>query len=180
MIINNSKFDNNYISSDKKYFAGKGGACHFQDSNVTIINSKFNNNSANVGGSILFQKYQYKICNINIINSSFINDKAIYGGSLASLDDCYANIINSKFINESSIFGGAISYATGNLTINNSEFNKCSASKFGGAIVSNSNMTIANSKFKNNNALLGKDIAEFNSSSLNVKNSTFNNITLKI
>lgn len=175
VIINNSKFDNNYISSDKKYFAGKGGACHFQDSNVTIINSKFNNNSANVGGSILFQKYQYKICNINIINSSFINDKAIYGGSLASLDDCYANIINSKFINEHSIFGGAISYATGNLTINNSEFNKCSASKFGGAIVSNSNMTIANSKFKNNNALLGKDIAEFNSSSLNVKNSTFNN-----
>lgn len=166
IIIKNSTFNNNYLNSDSAdtySFIGKGGACDFGDSNVTIIGSKFNNNSANLGGAIFFENK--KVFNKNVLDikdCDFNNSHAIYGGSIFSMYNYLTNVNNSKFNNGISYFGGAITCAGGNLTVNNSGF-KNGKSKFGGAIVTDKNLTIANSKFSNNYANVGNDIARFNS-----------------
>ena len=166
IIIKNSTFSNNYLNSssaDTYTFIGKGGACDFGDSNVTIIGSKFNNNSANLGGAIFFENKKANNTNVlNIEDCDFDNNSAIYGGSIYSMYNHLTSVNNSKFNNGNSYFGGAITCAGGNLTVDNGEFKNC-RSKFGGAIVTDKNLTIANSKFSNNHANVGNDIAKFNS-----------------
>ena len=150
----------------------KGGAVYAFANNTQIINSSFDNNSAIMGGAVLFSPNS---TNNNIESSNFTNNKAVYynGGAVVS-GGTNDSISDSKFINNTAQnYGGAISM--NNITVVNSTFENNNA-KIGSTIYS-INSTIVNSSFSNDDiseddkaivALNKVDIINSNSSSLKI------------
>ena len=150
----------------------KGGAVYAFANNTQIINSSFDNNSAIMGGAVLFSPNS---TNNNIESSNFTNNKAVYynGGAVVS-GGTNDSISDSKFINNTAQnYGGAISM--NNITVVNSTFENNNA-KIGSTIYS-INSTIVNSSFSNDDiseddkaivALNKIDIINSNSSSLKI------------
>lgn len=150
----------------------KGGAVYAFANNTQIINSSFDNNSAIMGGAVLFSPNS---TNNAIKSSNFTNNKAVYynGGAVVS-GGTNDSISDSKFINNTAQnYGGAISM--NNITVVNSTFENNNA-KIGSTIYS-INSTIVNSSFSNDDiseddkaivALNKIDIINSNSSSLKI------------
>ena len=141
-----------------------GGAIVSTHSNVTIIGSVFEGNSAQAGGAIFAQLQS----NITIINSTFVGNQAT---SLQSHQYCYAGggvlycdsgssiIVNSSTFerNTAHWLGGVMTtglHGTVTVTITNSDFVSNTAGYFGGVLSSadNSSITITNSNFTENSA----------------------------
>lgn len=148
----------------------KGGAIYAKANNTKIINSSFDNNSAIMGGAILFTVNSTN----NVIESSnFTNNGAVYynGGAIVS-GGTNDYIGNSRFINNTAQnYGGAISMD--NVTVVNSSFVNNKA-KIGSTIYS-INSTIINSSFSNDNldddaivALNKVNVAGSNSSTIKI------------
>ena len=141
-----------------------GGAIASTHSNVTIIDSVFEGNSAQAGGAIFAQLQS----NITIINSTFVGNQAT---SLQSHQYCYAGggvlycdsgssiIVNSSTFerNTAHWLGGVMTtglHGTVTITITNSDFVSNTAGYLGGVLSSadNSSITITNSNFTENSA----------------------------
>ncbi|EFA80841.1 polymorphic outer membrane protein [Heterostelium album PN500] len=125
---------------------GNGGALYGY--NASIVNSTFNNNSADIGGAV------NTIGPINVVNSSFSDNSATYGGGIFSIEG--VNVDNSFFQYNFASDGGAIFGI--NLTVSNSIFesNQAINRGSGGAIYASSktqtNMTVYNCTFYQNEA----------------------------
>ena len=149
------------------------GGVIISNDDITIINSKFINNTAKTGGAI------YASTNVNIINSTFINNTAIAdGGAILCIENC--NIVNSSYDNNKALTGGAIYtfnnqisysifknnsatnagviYSTGSCKINNSIFESNNATNFGGVIYSTESCNMTQSVLTNNKADIGNVI----------------------
>ena len=139
-----------------------GGAILSNHSNVSIIESMFEGNSAQVGGAI----FSHSNSNITIINSTFVGNHAAsvvaqtryYAGGVLHADSGTAvTVHNSTFKHNTQRYGGVIATAyTANrvaITITNCEFINNSAD-YGGvlAIGTNYAVTITDSKFTKNSA----------------------------
>ena len=141
-----------------------GGAIALAQSDVTIIDSTFIENSAEVGGALFANDDSTVI----IINSSFENNHATYnskpevsesadGGAIA-VQYSKINISGCRFSNNSAVgYGGAMHIWESTAIISNSEFNNSTAGKNGGAIyvlnqISNTTKNITGSDFSNNRA----------------------------
>lgn len=190
-IIENSSFINNnadyggaiiYYSSGNvkncifdKNSAVYGGAISNKNSNennlLFVSNSYFQNNHAELGGSI----YIDFGCELKITHSSFKNNFAQYGGVIysnsskmqssqsnfvenyASNDGgvIYSNgeiiLLQSNFTVNHATCGGAI-YSFSNLILNESQFINNWVSKFGGAVYNLGDLKSINSNFQNNKA----------------------------
>ena len=138
------------FNNDCSVYDGAGGVYLFNYSKALIINSKFNGNSAGLGGGITLLR-----SSVNISNSNFTNNNASYaGGAIYSM---YGNLTieNSNFISNKAKYGGAI-YADNltNFIINRGRFDSNEAIGIGGAILSfvNNQSMIENIEYRNNKA----------------------------
>ena len=172
--INNSTFAwNNKTSAE---FAANGGALHVNSSQISIVDSIFENNLAFNGGSVFALQ-----SSITIINSSFTNNQVNNCGSAIATEQCNVTICNCSFVENSIqpentlsdqyfalvgcyLSGGAVSFVNCTMVeISDSEFlqNKGQTPQdystgFGGAVFSiYSTVTITNSVFSKNSVVYG-------------------------
>ena len=170
-----------------------GGAIVSTHSNITIIDSTFEGNSAQAGGAI-FAELQ---SNISIINSTFVGNQATsllshqycYGGGGVLYCDSgsYVMIQNSTFEhNRAQWLGGVIAiglyvvHDNVTITIANSVFINNAAHYFGGVLSGADylNITITDSEFTNNSANYSSrvlDLSDADYSSITINNSEFIN-----
>ncbi|MDO5850039.1 MAG: hypothetical protein Q4P14_02390, partial [Methanobacteriaceae archaeon] len=163
----------NFINGKDEY----GGAIYAVDtvsgstgSSLNIVNSKFKNNNASIGGAI----YQDGVYILNITNTDFENNIATYTGGAIYADaktEIQGGMINYRYVNvfvnycnftgnkALKINGGAIGtniYAP--INVNNTRFVSNYALSSGGAIFSNDGKSIIkviNSEFIENSAKYG-------------------------
>lgn len=180
-------YDDYYAESLEGVEEEYTGGVIYNTGNLTIINSTFIANKANIGGAI------YNGGNLDITDSSFRNNQAISkriytweeeddginfiksdgGGGGAIYSDGYLNIKNTVFHNnlaESStgaIYSDGVLYMDGCLVFSNKASGPAAAC---GAIYTSNNATINNSKFLDNRASQGGVIVS-NGANLVIENS---------
>ena len=141
LTISNCRFMNNT--------GGYGGAIYIQNSQVTITNCTFkeNTSTAGYGGAL-----EIDSSTVDIINSTFLDNTGGYGGAIRNLYST-VNITNSTFSGNSGGSGGAIANdISSTMFVTNCLFTDNS----GGSAIQNSGTgptiaTINNSTFINNN-----------------------------
>ena len=150
--VNGATFDGNKAveTIDGKYLYG--GAIYSQ-SNLSVEDSKFTNNSADGNGGAI---YSYKAYTIN--GSKFNkNTSKNSGGAIYNHKDASVNITKAIFNENEAKWGGAIAnYAKSN--IKKSNFDKNVATYNGGAIYTGEGITIEESNFTENQTLQGGGI----------------------
>ncbi len=200
--IANCELANNQGLYDIDLYDGYiGGAIVAAGGNLTISNSTFYGNSADLGGAILVIQGS-----LSLSNSALTNNRALEGGALFihSSDFLMTNctvtnnrnhgirgggaifgtrsgnnlsISRSDFVDNNSIngYGGVILVETGALSISNSRFMSNTAYQGGGSImVEYGNVSISDSDFKNNVAAYGGGFSVWYGN-VYILNCTFNN-----
>jgi hypothetical protein len=151
--MNNSSFTN---STSIVY----GGSISIEDSNASILNSKFNNTKTinTIGGCIYSQE-----SNLTLFNTSISDSNANIGPGICQLNGSL-NIANSSFINNhGNSYAGAVFAIYSNLNITDSNFINNTA-KYGGALDIDGlrNIQIINNNFTNNSAINGGEFWSYN------------------
>ena len=181
--IRDNRFDFRYpwptIQSNS---ARVGGALTVTSSTVNVSSSRFESNTAKVGGAIFSQLGS----DMTISNSTFINNSATgcsdnrcHGGALFIDSGCTVTAHNSTFIDNTAGYGGgAISLFQG--TFIDSTHNVYSSNRadgLGGAISAyyRSRITIDNSYYSNNSGRYGGVVYTHSYGSITVGNSSFDN-----
>jgi len=138
----------------------RGGAIYSSNCTYDISESKFDNNTALMGGAIFFSGRPTGSL-INIAMSNFTNNSATDtqygGGALVTSGNCDVTIINSNFVSNNAFSNGGAIYSsnTSNIgsnkyTISGSTF-KDNTAQLGGAIYNlHSDFTITNSLLDSN------------------------------
>ena len=173
-----------------------GGALLMISSDVSIVNSKFTDNTAVTGGALFVHNSSLRVVksgfchnragDINVENSNINADDYYYlGGGVMLISDSSCTITNSIFTNSAAYFGGVmyvLQFTAGSqLSITNCTFSNNSAAIMGGVmLISGSSLNIIGSSFTNNSCIasaegLGGGVMVTFSSSLNIFSSTFTN-----
>jgi len=130
--INNSTFTKNIARKEESF----AGAIYIDGGSVTIIDSNFTNNEANITAGAIFIR---NCVAASLVDCIFENNTAINRGGAIDIESDNVNINNCSFIkNEvlgSKSYGGAISINGINNKINGSTFIENFASAVGGAIM---------------------------------------------
>ncbi|WGV26461.1 choice-of-anchor Q domain-containing protein [Halotia branconii] len=122
------------------YTSGRGGAIQVLDySNIKVTNSRFENNSAGIGGAI---GLGFGV-RATVVNSQFdgndgrLTNAEYGGGAIAIVGAGNLVVKDSKFTNNKGVNGGAIYSLLGTLTVENSVFlkNSSEGGMGGGAIL---------------------------------------------
>ncbi|MDR3062594.1 MAG: hypothetical protein LBU40_00455, partial [Methanobrevibacter sp.] len=172
LTVIDSIFTNNFALND-------GGAISVVNGTGTkIINCKFTNNSANIGGAIRIAD-----CEVTISDSIFNQNNASNVGAIFILNGA-VTILNSNFTSNKAGNGGAIGIY--NRTINDNKiiilknliFDSNIATDMGGAIYTQSPIKYLNdSTFNNNSAVDGGGIYSLNDLQINTANFSQNTAT---
>ena len=154
--VTSSYFSNNAAG-------GRGGAIAFDmDSNITVSNTTFTNNTARVGGGgAIYCVGRYAAANISLLNSIFSNNTAAYCGAV-DVDEFYhgsAKVVSSTFSHNR---------AAGQIAGSN-----------GGGVVClrNASVSVLESNFSHNIAAGEAGVLKVDESDITVKKCTFNNNT---
>ena len=159
-----------------------GGALTVTSSTVNVSSSRFESNTATVGGAIFSQLGS----DMTISNSTFINNSATgcsdnrcHGGALFIDSGCTVTAHNSTFIDNTAGYGGgAISLFQGTFidSIHN-VYSSNRADGLGGAISAyyRSRITIDNSYYSNNSGRYGGVVYTQRYGSITIGNSSFDN-----
>jgi predicted outer membrane repeat protein len=134
----------------KKGTDGFGGGAIYNDYEavLTVANSTFTSNSAEVDGGAIYNDYG----TLTVLNSTFSGNSAIYGGGIYSGYGTMT-IKNSTFSGNSAGNGGGVYTNHGTVTVTNSTFSGNSATYSGGGINNDGTvLTITNSTFSGNSA----------------------------
>ena len=175
-----------------------GGALLTTSSNVSVTNTKFVSNEADIGGVLLAYKsiisisqctYSYNRAlysggvmatvesSVDIDISTFSKNEATHeysiGGVMYTFDGTF-DITSSTFNNNSGFFGGVMRTSDGSFNITSSTFNNNSAAYGGVMVTSDGSFNITSSTFNNNSATYG-GVMVTSDGSFNITNSTFNN-----
>jgi hypothetical protein len=143
--------DCTFINNGYVYEGGAIGNAGF----LTIIDSKFVNNTASLGGAIT--NFYVDNATLNVYNSSFTGNNALVQGGAIFIDGCIGNIDSCDFTSNNATAGGAITNIS-TLIINNCKFNDNNATNYGGALVNGYILNVTNSAFTNNTATNGSII----------------------
>ncbi len=167
--ITNTIFENNYAEN------GGGSISAINGANLTIINSKFNNDYSKYDGAGGVYLFNYSKAIIK--DSQFNNNSAGLGAGVTSLRST-AIISNSNFTgNNVSYAGGAVFGMYGNLSIENSIFDSNYA-RYGGAIYAD-NLTrfvLSNGVYSSNQAVgIGGAILSFTNKESKITNPNYRN-----
>ncbi|WP_084269550.1 DUF11 domain-containing protein, partial [Methanobrevibacter curvatus] len=158
LYLENINFNNNSFNSPNIY----GGAIAvFNVTNLTVVNSKFNNNTAFKGGAIYVDNSSIFVMNINN-PVLFVNNTGAYGSAIY-LNNSNGQIQSSNFSSNNATVSGAIYLNLSSLNLNSSNFNSNNAGGSGvgdgGAVYSiNSNITAFSNNYINNSASSGASI----------------------
>ena len=167
-IVSNSSVCGEFINN----VASSGGAIFISNSytsNIKIINSVFNNNSANYCGAIRFLGYN---C---LINNSIFHNNVAEDSDVLYIGGNNNTIENLILINNSAKYGGFVEITSSNTKIINSLFECNNASAIGGAIqITGTNTIIDNTSFIDNIAHYGSAIHLYSKNGL-INNSLFIN-----
>ncbi|MDC0547918.1 right-handed parallel beta-helix repeat-containing protein, partial [Opitutales bacterium] len=157
----------------------EGGGIYLSDSNMTVSNLVFTNNSASDGGGgISF----YSSSSVTLTNCVFTNNTARFGGGIYSFTSYSSSLTltNCVFTNNSAgeDGGGIYSSSPSSLTLTNCVFTNSSAGYIGGGIYSSysSSVTLTNCVFTNNTTRFGGGIYS-SYSSVTLTNCVFTNNT---
>ena len=161
----------NYVYLNRNPSLAVGGALYTVFSNVSIVGSKFTDNTAEMGGALFAQNNS----SLHVVGSTYNNNRASFGGVIITLESS-VNIDNSTFTeNTAEVHGGVMMTYKDSFSISDTTFTCISAVYFGGVIIaSESSFNITSSTFMDNNADYGGVMFTGNSS-FNITNSTFTN-----
>ncbi|XP_064388883.1 uncharacterized protein LOC135336935 [Halichondria panicea] len=177
--------DNVYIEKSD-FFSNDGGAAYIHSNQTVINDSRFNSNTATMGGAVFVVSASvtiswcnftnnianvrggaistsiYLAVNVSISFCNFMDNIAEYGGAIFTFI-INLTIYNCALLNNSAIFGGAVIFIQdGSVSIFDSELAYNSAERSGGAIlVFGGELLISDSKLTNNKAASGGAIALF-------------------
>ncbi|MGN0093181.1 MAG: hypothetical protein ACI37V_01870 [Methanobrevibacter sp.] len=170
------------------FAGGRGTVVKSDNSNLTVINSLFANNTASPAGGIYFVNG-----NLNITNSNFTNCIALNGGDGGAIhmergmlyiyDSLFdGNIARAGSSTALGSAGGSIFADRTNVYLVNSTVKNSLASEFGGGVFAGGNLTIIDSSIVNNTAGYGSGVyceylPFYDYGYLTVINSTFENNT---
>lgn len=175
-----------YIGSNgTKIYGYVGGAIIANQSNVDIQESKFQWNSAEVGGAI----FATNNSNITIINSVFADNHVMLLGGVIVMEYGKLSIYKSQFSSSIATVGGVLSIGRliqypCTMNISESSFRNNYAGKFGGVIDMsyNGSVTITRSRFAHNSAGTQGGVMTFQSDliSVMISNCEFSNNTANL
>ena len=156
-----------------------GGTLISIRSNISISHSRFENNTAEIGGDI----YAEEDSNISIFNSTFTGNgpqpaskESPFGGAIYSHQSSFS-ILDCHFHKKHATEGASMMSSSSNVTINGSRFDSNSASDHaGGLFAYRSSTFIHGSSFHNNTAVGGAGVTT-HSGSIVVAGSIFTSNT---
>ena len=164
-----------------------GAAIIVNGSEVSIMHSKFERNSAVFGGGAIFVTLESKA----IISCSTFTDNHVdrkehrisyiyflspHGGALYSDDGCTIVIDNSSFIKNSALCGGVLSSKNSRLFVQQSNFTDNSVSDNGGVIASDTSLLyLVKNQFINNFAHLAGGVFNLDHTNSTIIDSVFIN-----
>ena len=125
-----------------------GGAVHAESgSTVTMDNTAFTSNSAEVGGAV-----RALSSTVTVENTAFTNNSAHHGGAVYAESGSTVTVEYTTFTNNSALRGGAVYAWDGStVTVEYTTFTKNSADWSGGAVYAlSSTVTVENTAFTNN------------------------------
>ena len=172
LIINNSRFINNY--------AGSGPSIYVENGNLSIYNTEFTSNVHTKGGQVILRRA------IGYIdNATFANIVSDYSPAIQLTESKALTVLNSKFVNlTANITSGAINVKDGGeIYIRNCEFTNTTSSKNAGAILADitgytgkrpGNVTIVDSVFRDTSSGFGGAYIQFGGKLL-INNTEFTN-----
>ena len=171
-------------------FAKAGGALVATQSEVNIIDSVFEKNSAVVGGAI----FSWRNSNVTIVNSTFYRNSASshdvhvesYGGAVYFESDDYNNIVpyntsynittvihSTSFTENKAYYGGALAIVAGYISVKSSYFGQ-NIAVYGGSLMSLITMIMTdNSEFESNIAAEGGAAVAYDNTVFSITNSVF-------
>ena len=170
-IIGSKNFPGDEIL-DYVYFqrSTPSGMLYVAFSNVSIINSKFMHNRADIGGALVADN-----SSLYLARSTFSNNTANFG-SVMVMSGSTIDMDNNTFINNVALVGGAMVTYNDKFTISSTTFNNNSADFLGGVMVTlgDSSFTISTSTFANNTAGQSGGVMETSGDTyFTISNSTF-------
>lgn len=112
-----------------------GGAVGFDSGTLRASNCTFNGNTAGTCGGAVSSAYQYLPLVMYLIECTFNNNTGMYGGAVFNTGNITINDSNFDS-NHATNYGGAVSCDGGNLTVNNTIFSNNTSKQTGGAIES--------------------------------------------
>ena len=141
-----------------------GGVLFANHSNISISHSRFENNTAEVGGDIFSDKDNV----ISIFNSTFVgngrqpaSEESLFGGAIFSHQSTL-DIKECQFHKKHATVGASVMSSLSNVTINISSFDSNSATDHSAGLFSyNSVVYIYRSSFHNNRALGGAGVTTY-------------------
>ena len=156
---------NSTFKDNRAYHSDHGGAIHFNGDNISILNSKFVNNTANGrgGGAINFASSRYSgSAIVLLVNNTFSHNTAAYCGVIKMTESYHFNINitgNTFTFNRAMDLipgnngGGVICARNASVSVVDNNFSHNSATGDAGVIqADNSQITIERSIFSNNTA----------------------------
>ena len=152
-----------------------GGALAISSSNVSVVNSTFDRNSAGAGGAIFASQRS----NIVIINTNFrensVRGRYCLGGVMYAEVTCSVSIDNCTFGGNEAVGNGGVFTVTGStLTIGSSEFINNSAERGAVIYAKDSNIIrIEDSLFINNSASISGGVITEVRAEVRISNCTF-------
>ena len=156
-----------------------GGAIITNRSNVGISHSRFENNTAEIGGDIFADRDN----TVSIYNTTFIgngrqpaNNEPPFGGAILSHQSTLS-IMKCQFLNKHATVGAGLVSSISDIKINASNFDSNSASDHSAGVFGyNSTISIYGSTFHNNTALGGAGVTT-HQGSVTLVGSNFTNNT---
>ena len=190
-----NKIESNIIATlsyalDRRSPIAAGGALYTVFSNVSIVNSKFTDNTAEIGGALFVHS-----SSLHVVDSSFCYNRAgdmingtiftpedylHHSGGVMFISDSSCTITNSTFTNNVAVNGGVMLLAGSLFSITTSTFTDNSATSCGGVMyvpqyTAGSSFNITNSTFINNRAVFGGGVIMIFGSSFKIISSIFTN-----
>ena len=148
-----------------------GGAVYTAFSNVSIVGSKFTDNSAEIGGALFAHN-----SSLHIVGSTYSYNKASFAGAMITSESSI-NINNNSFCgNIAGVIGGVVIAYRDSFSISDATFTNNSADLFGGVMETfESSINITNSIFCDNSAEECCGVIYALNGSFIIKNSIFTN-----
>ena len=162
-IVSNSNFTNNGNST-----LTAGGAISMSDSKISIINSKFINNTAISGGAISFECTSLDSCNLNISTTTLSSNRATSQGGAIYYNYNRPTIINATFTNNTASYGPDFASYAVSIIMNNNISTKMVINNMVSGVQSDQDVKLSAIDFDNQTMLLNN----FNQIIINPVNKT--------
>lgn len=166
LFVQNSTNESVIHSTFKSNFAEKGGSISVENAHVFISDSRFENDIRNEFGSgLLNEGGNVVVTGTNFTTIGYNSNQTIIFPNGTFPNSTILFIQNSVYGDGNTVdnYGGAISNFAGNLSVTGSNFNKCEALMYGGAIINyqEGNLSVIGTTFEDNSAEYGGAIFNY-------------------